>query len=704
MNLHAERQSPPSLVARFRILARSGLALVVALAAGCAEADHSGREGAPAVTPFPIAPSPSVAVEPMESGSGEVTESGDMVGAGASAEAPVEPTLAEPAPVDDVPLAFGPAPLLRNGVALADDDLARQVLTLMGSAAVGAQGSCSNCHSIGRPTLTRWQRLTDEFNDACLGDTTLTDVKAVDAMLDCFQAHAQPLTSFSPPVFGIYAAAAHLPWFSFVFEHASEYAAEWQALHADFVTRVGMPRSGARLTQAQFDLVAEWFARGLPGLFDLVPEDSGEACTPGLDPRLRAHVADMAEKGWRARNEQVPLLMFGCASGQATAGCLGQVPLASSMPVGQGWDVPGGARIRILYDNTATLSSYWSRSSADGRYIASGLLRADASGNSGQFLDLSTGRRFSGRFSYDPTFFPDNSGFVVQRAATPAARGAPAMPNVAVVCNQSVLAGNASVITGDEAGCAQAQQIGLYQQVAKSVDGEDYWLVAGSFESDDGGFSAVLDNPAAAFETRSTVTLTPMLNGGTAFQAGKATSVATPLEGDPMLSPSGRILVTRLKGRETTTGTGRTRVVRAEQSGYALRLLTPTRNAGNLSASLADLGRICVQGGKAVVSYDERWMVIYHYVTASDAVELGFSGPTDPTFADYLRLGASNLVLVDLLDGSSHVITHMSPGQYALFPHFRSDGWLYFVVRTVGRQEYFAATDAAVLLEDATQL
>ncbi|MEO8182240.1 MAG: hypothetical protein ABI895_25675, partial [Deltaproteobacteria bacterium] len=65
---------------------------------------------------------------------------------------------------------------------------------------------------------------------------------------------------------------------------------------------------------------------------------------------------------------------------------------------------------------------------------------------------------------------------------------------------------------------------------------------------------------------------------------------------------------------------------------------------------------------------------------------------------------ASNLILVDLLDGSSHVITHMDPGQYALYPHFRSDGWLYFVVRTLDREEYFAATDAAVLLEGAPQL
>jgi hypothetical protein len=69
-----------------------------------------------------------------------------------------------------------------------------------------------------------------------------------------------------------------------------------------------------------------------------------------------------------------------------------------------------------------------------------------------------------------------------------------------------------------------------------------------------------------------------------------------------------------------------------------------------------------------------------------------------------LRLGASNLILVGLLDGSSQVITHMDPGSTRLYPHFRSDGWVYFVVRTLDRNEYFAATDAAVLLEGAPQL
>ena len=42
----------------------------------------------------------------------------------------------------------------------------------------------------------------------------------------------------------------------------------------------------------------------------------------------------------------------------------------------------------------------------------------------------------------------------------------------------------------------------------------------------------------------------------------------------------------------------------------------------------------------------------------------------------------------------------MAPGQYALFPHFRSDGWVYYEVRIPGRGgEVVAATNAALLLE-----
>ena len=72
-----------------------------------------------------------------------------------------------------------------------------------------------------------------------------------------------------------------------------------------------------------------------------------------------------------------------------------------------------------------------------------------------------------------------------------------------------------------------------------------------------------------------------------------------------------------------------------------------------------------------------------------------------------LFLAAYILFLVDLLTGKSTRITSVKPGQYALYPHFRADNWIYFVVRTTegkaapdgGNHEYFVASDAALLLE-----
>jgi hypothetical protein len=261
-----------------------------------------------------------------------------------------------------------------------------------------------------------------------------------------------------------------------------------------------------------------------------------------------------------------------------------------------------------------------------------------------------------------------------------------------------VLTGDSELISGSEPECDEVDaRIGLYQQVAKSLDGEDYWTIFGSFVDDNGGISPTLENPPAAFDSSSAVTFTPLINRGASFVPGEVTRVATPLAGDPMLSPSGRLLVTRVKGRERTVTVDGQRIVKAEQSGYSLMLVTPSSDAAAPGVALAEVGRICLEGGKPAVSYDERWMVLHHYVTDDDAVGLGFTGPDDPDFSDYRTLGASNLYLVDLLDGSSRVITRMGPGQYALFPHFRSDGWIYFVVRTLDADESFAASDAAVL-------
>lgn len=597
-------------------------------------------------------------------------------------------------------------PSLIDPVDLDDLALARRALELMGSSAVGASGSCATCHTLGRPTLTQWNQLTQSFAGDCLADTRLPDAAAVDAMYACFEQRAGA-SGFQTSDYGIYAAASHLPWFSFVLEHAT--ATQDDPIGADsaFISRVGMPRAGQHWTQDEFDVVAQWFARGAPFLFELVPEDSGQSCQARIDPALIAHVSDMAAAGWRARDLEQPMLMFGCDGQQTGADCLQGFPAAADRDYGAGWDVLPGSSIRILWNNTGSATTYWSRSSPDGRFIASGLVDQNASGYFGQIVDLERDVVIPTNFSYDPTFFPDGSAFMLQQggsssSATPGhpTDGSADIGDVALTCGMAVLSGEPSSISGDEPECSSIEsQIGLYQQLATALNGEDYWVLYGAYGGDSGGFRPVYENPPAAFASTSTATLVPMINQGGGFLAGSPIELPTPLQGDPMLSPSGKLLVTRVKGPEETRDIDGISVVTAVQSAYAIHLLTLADTNAGWTASSSDVAELCVTGGKPVISFDERWMVLHHYVTDADATELGFDGATDPAFAAYRELGASNLYLVDLSNGDTRRITQMGPGQYALYPHFRADNWIYFVVRTTDIEEYFAATDAALASE-----
>jgi hypothetical protein len=627
-------------------------------------------------------------------------------------EPPVEPPAASRtdasaavnAPLSPAAASQG-SPPLRRPVSGPDEQIATAALALLGGAD-GAGGRCGSCHAMTRPTLTRWRQLTDTFRAACSMPVSSGDAASVERMLACFDAQAGEAAP-SASTFGIYAAAVHLPWFTFVFEHADRYGDQRQLAYAQFVSRVGMPRAGQPLEQAELDVIAEWFERGLPLAFELVPEQQGGDCTPALDARLAEHVDELALSGWRAKNREASILMFGCDAGAGPRDCLSGSPLARETPEGAGWDV-GDASIRILYDNSATPSSFWSRTSADGRYVASGL-RAATAGGAGQIVDLERGERMVADFSYDPAFFPDNSAFVLQRtrfeSIDTTSTGEASAGDEAVVCPQSVLADGPAVLTGDEPGCSSsAGRIGLYQQLARAVDGEDYWVAHGVYVEDNAGFEPIDRNPSASFRDESTITLTPMINDGTTFTLGAGVQVPTPFQGDAMLSPSGRLLITRAQGRERTERASGTELVVADQSGYVIHRVRASLTGGSAAAELEEVGRVCLQGGKAMISYDERWMVFHRYVTAADAQALGFAGPDDPGFAPYLERGAADLYLVDLRDGSSRRVSAMQPGQYALYPHFRSDNWIYFVVRTLDGGELFAASDAALWLEEAGQL
>jgi hypothetical protein len=562
-------------------------------------------------------------------------------------------------------------PVFRNPVALPDDELARAALAILGAPEAGAtEVKCNDCHALSRQTI-RWWRAQTDTGLACLTDLSVATPASATTMLDCLR--PEPGMPIEANRLGILTTAATLEWFRYV--HYASAPATWEADHAAFAERAGMPRGEhALLTQEEFDIVAEWFIRGVPEVDSILPlETPPDGCTPGISSDVGEHVDAMATAGWAAVNEASGLLMYGCAGASSPIECLTSETRASETTFGADWEHLDGATLRVLF-TTDYSSSYWTRSSADGRFVAHG---ARVTGSQARFIDLQDDTVIAGDALYDPGFFPDNSGFAFQDSS-------------AHFCDQSLLTSGTTRITFTEPECRTNDVVGLYQHIGASLGGGDYWTVDGQFESDDGGHSIRHTDPRAPFSLASRARLTPMMNTGSGFVPGRTTGVAQPYEGDTILSPSAQLILSRVAGPGAT------------QLGFVLRkvIATPRADPGSgYDIETPEIARYCFNGGKPAFSFDERWMVLHHYIGGADAEELGFTGPTDPAFSEYNENGGANIFLVDLRTGTRTRITHMAPGQYALFPHFRSDGWIYFIVRTPrSRTEYVVASDAALVL------
>jgi hypothetical protein len=171
---------------------------------------------------------------------------------------------------------------------------------------------------------------------------------------------------------------------------------------------------------------------------------------------------------------------------------------------------------------------------------------------------------------------------------------------------------------------------------------------------------------------------------GTHYTGKASVSQNSPFEGDTVVSPSTTLLVSRF-GNES------------QQLGYVLRKVIATPTATSYTISTPEIARYCVQGAKPAISFDERYMVVHHYVSPNDYADLGFASASDPAFQAMITKGTSNIVLIDLTTGAHTRVTNMHAGQYALYPHFRSDGWIYFLVRDKNTNlEYAIASDAAL--------
>jgi hypothetical protein len=581
-------------------------------------------------------------------------------------------------------------PAFRNPVDLADPELAMSALQILGANVDGADARCDGCHPLTRQHLRYWGTLSDVSLADCLTDLQVSSVESAHHTIDCFRSKpSNPSAQFDTPKLGVFASAARLEWMRFVFTKAYGGTTEYDA----FVARSAMPPGTApaeQMTQAQFDIVAEWFIRGLPLLDDMLPEDPPPSeCFPSVTPRVATHVAAMATEGWRARNAEAGMNMYGCSPGETNPlDCLTSAPLASSTEYGATWDVDGGGVNRVIktyVDNYAT--DYWTRSSASGRFIGSG---GGQPGFASTMVDLQEGSLININADYDPAFFPDDSGWVFQ--------GGPG----GNVCSMSVLTSAGANVTMNEPGCADLGAVGLYEHVGGHPGG-DYFSVDGDFVSDNGGNQVTLRDPRAFFGADGAVDITPMVFDGAAFTTKPQVQVAIPYEGDSVLSPSAKLMVSRLSGPGD------------RQLGFVLRAIDATPSGPSYDIEAPEVARYCFTGGKPAFSYDERWMVIHHYATPTsdaDAQELGFTGADDPGWTStpnaqnsYAARGVANIFLVDLLTGERIRLTHMKPGQYALYPHFRSDGWIYYQVGDLGaagiedETEYTVANDAALRLE-----
>jgi hypothetical protein len=287
-------------------------------------------------------------------------------------------------------------------------------------------------------------------------------------------------------------------------------------------------------------------------------------------------------------------------------------------------------------------------------------------------IDLSGPTLIDANASYDPGFFPDGSGFAFHGSAP-------------YFCAQATLLGSAT-IAFNESTCASLNEVALHQHLGASLAGGPYWSVTSHFEGDNPGSVAKTAKLPAPYSAVADVEFVPIVYNGSEFQPGAAITKALPGEGDAVISPSAKLLISRVSAGESEA-----------QDGYRLYQVSATPSESTYTIELSPIAHYCVNGGTPAFSYDERFIVFHDYVTDADATELGFSGPEDDDFDAYQTQGAANVSLLDLTTGKTTRITRMAPGQYALYPHFRSDGWIYFVVRTLGTTvEYVVASDAAL--------
>ena len=575
--------------------------------------------------------------------------------------------------------------------ALTDNDLAKSALKIMGAPQVRSANSppsCgfTGCHSINPVTLNQWN---DQYKAAMtfLGGSASTTDK-----VNYFRQNpVDDRTGFTPERIGIMAAGAHLALGANVdatrhpetFKQGKMLADLFQGqddLYANFRQEMLMPvlPQFSRLSAVEYETILTWFKKGMPQLSQIIQENRPTDCTDDFDG-LRAHASEVKGANWTAQNKSNGLVKMGCDPSMtsptqclaAQAGGQDVFPKSSDTDFAKTW-AADGSTVRVMRE-LKWPNSFWMRSSADGRFVATG------GGQSGgaQAIDLQAtldgqSRNIGLSASYDPDFWPDNKAFMFQGGTK--------------FCAQSLLEkASTTQVTFGEPECSNLNSAaGLYQTVGQTLGDNsigDRFILYSIWAGDSGQYSAAARDTVPRAGADAGINIFVAVAKGNdvtdGYQVkGNGTQLPTPYQGDTMMARSGKIIGSRVAGEHGALG-------------YAIQKLNPTVSGGNYRFGLTDLGKICMKGNKANISFDERFLVTHHYNEPAD-----YDANDDPAYHDK---GSSDVIMADFVTGKKTTITKMGPGQFALYPHFRSDGWLYFLVVDHNTGKYYVtASDWAV--------
>jgi len=581
--------------------------------------------------------------------------------------------------------------------AATEEEMALAALAKLGAKVPGADGNCVQCHDVNKATLRLWAE-SYRTTMAFLRDET----KSVDERINYMRRNpADPASGFAPAKLGFLTAGGHLGEAGIVnptrhpVTHAQGklLAALFAGRDAEYArfreeTRMPIEADYDRLSAGDYEPIVAWVEKGMPKLDALVVEEPRPTTCTDDFTALAEHVRTERAKTWQAANRDARFPMFACEPGADPLTCFAQTSGSPAAPVfpdakttayGTTWAADDSV-VRVLRP-LEYKTHFWMRNSSDGRFVANGG-GPRINGAGAVIADLAAAldpagpktRDISAQALYDPDFSPRDDWFMFQGTSRSGS-----------MCSMSLLRNPATTtVTFLEPECNKLDSVGLYQSVGQVLGDNsisDSFVVNSKFASDNPGLTAtdrdlpMTAGPAAAVKIAVAVPRGNDADEG--YQVRQKAELKTPFKGDTMMARSGKLIGSRVAGELGPLG-------------YAIDKLSFTKGAEGYRFSIRQVGRICMPGNKANFSFDERFLVTHHYLTREDFA-------SDAEFAPYKAKGAADLYLADFVTGKKTRITRMAPGQFAIFPHFRSDGWVYFLVRDNNlKKEFVAATDYAI--------